>query len=496
MLIRPIRPILIRILKQILFNNMKIKYLISFVIIGLALIGSVDFINKVLAQETVNSADIKYPVVELGNCESQSACRSYCDESENTDVCLDFAEKNNLMSEKDVSLAKKFVGSGSKGPGGCSGKRSCNTYCDDITHIDECVAFAEKNGLMSVEELGEAKKVQSAIAKGVKPPACGNKKECDVYCEDSSHMEECINFGVAAGFIQGKELEDSQKMLAAFKRGIRPLPCHGRKACDEYCGSPDNMEVCMNFAAEAGFMNEKEKDNSQKMLAAFKKGVKPPNCRGKEGCDDYCGEEEHMEECANFAEAAGFMTSEEAKMARKTGGKGPGDCKSKDECDAFCGNPDNQETCFNFAKDNGMMSEKDLKRIEERKQEMGPPKPGTINPGGQMMPQQAGPGGCKGPEECKEYCDTNPDACKDKVKGSNGQEDRRGPNRIEEQRPQVRPCEGDNCKNGLPRELQPERELRENKELRPSNEISPSSLIDFKSLFGSLTNLILSAFER
>ncbi len=29
-----------------------------------------------------------------------------------------------------------------------------------------------------------------------------------------------------------------------------------------------------------------------------------------------------------------------------------------------------------------------------------------------MMPQQAGPGGCKGPEECKSYCESNPDECK------------------------------------------------------------------------------------
>ncbi len=484
---------------------MKIKHLISFIIMGLVFIGSANFINKVLAQGTTNSADIQYPVAELGNCKNQSACRSYCDKPENTNVCLDFAEKNNLMSKEEIGLAKKFVGSGSKGPGGCSGKGACSTYCDNITHIDECVAFAEKNGLMSSKELEEAKKVQSAIAKGVKPPACGNKKECDVYCEDSNHMEECINFGVAAGFIQGKELEDSQKMLAAIKRGVKPLPCKGRKACDEYCGNPDNMEVCVNFASEAGFMNEREKEDSQKMLAAIKKGVRPPNCRGKEECDNYCGQEDNMEECTNFAEAAGFMTSEEAKMARKTGGKGPGGCRGKEECEVFCGNPDNQETCFNFAKDNGMMSEKDLKRTEEGKrqmkqslkqvpeevldclktevgaglvermkdgvmpskemgdkmqncfQKMGPPKPGTINPGGQMMPQQAGPGGCKGPEECKSYCDSHPDECKDQ--GSNGQqfapgtgplnpneqENQQDLNGIERQMPQVQPCEGEKC---------------------------------------------------
>src|SRR3989344_2962213 len=96
--------------------------------------------------------------------------------------------------------------------GGCAGKDACEAYCDDISHIDACIAFAEKTGILPPEELAEAKQVQAAIAKGVKPPACRNKKECDVYCEDPSHMKECITFGEAAGFLGGRGLEDAQKM--------------------------------------------------------------------------------------------------------------------------------------------------------------------------------------------------------------------------------------------------------------------------------------------
>lgn len=330
---------------------MKIKYLIGFVIIIFAAV--------VFAQ------DIQYPVTELGNCKSQADCKFYCDRQENTEACVNFAEKNNLMSEEEIQLAKNFMALGSKGPGGCTGKDSCEQYCNDISHIDECISFAVKNNLMPLAELEEAKKVQAAIARGVKPPPCGNKRACDAYCDTPEHMEECITFGAAAGFIQGKELEDAQKMLQAVKRGVKPPPCKGKKACDQYCSQPENMELCMNFAMEAGFMSEQEKADSQKMLQALKKGFKPPNCKGKEECDVYCSEKSHFEECVNFSEAAGFMSAEEAAMARKTGGKGPGGCKGKEECEAFCNNPDNQQTCFDFGKEHGMISEEDLKRIEE-----------------------------------------------------------------------------------------------------------------------------------
>ena len=443
---------------------MKIKYLVGFIVISLALAGS-----------AVWAQSIQYPVKELGDCENETACKSYCDKSENIESCVNFAEKNNLMSKEEIGLAKKFMAVGGKGPGGCSGKDECEAYCNNIDHIDECISFGEENNLIPPEELEEAKKVQAAIKRGIKPPPCGNKKQCDIYCEESEHMEECVAFGIEAGFIQGKELEDVQKMLAAVKRGIKPPPCKGKEACDAYCSSPDNMEVCMTFAIEAGFMSENEKADSQKMLQALKKGVKPPPCKGKEACDVYCAEDAHIEECINFAIAADFMDEKDAEMAKKTKGKGPGGCKGKDECEAFCNNTDNQEICFNFGRDNGLIPETDLKQMEEGKQkfqeslqqmpsavleclnsEVGAgamekfksgsaipsrdigdkmktcfeknkptgsegqseseqkfqPGPGMENPGGQTMPQQAGPGGCKGPEECQAYCQSHPDECK------------------------------------------------------------------------------------
>ena len=472
---------------------MKTKYFISFIIIGLALIG--------LAARAQN---VQYPVEELGNCKDESACKSYCDKPENAEVCVNFAEKNNLMSREKIELARKFMAMESKGPGGCNGRDECNNFCNDIANIDECVAFAEKNNLMSPGELEEARKVQAAIKRGVKPPPCGNKKQCDIYCEESEHMEECIAFGIEAGFIQGKELEDVQKMLAAVKRGIKPLPCRGKEACDAYCSSPDNMEMCMNFAMEAGFMSESEKADSQKMLQALKKGVKPPNCRGKDECDIYCSEDAHVEECINFSIAAGFMNEKEAEMAKKTKGKGPGECIGREACGAFCNNPNNQETCFNFGKENGLIPEEDLKQMEEGKQnvqkafqqappavikclnsqvgtglmekfqsgsampprEIGEkmrtcyenmdqsrpdsqgkpdqkfqPGPGMENPGGQMMPQQAGPGGCKGPEECQAYCESRPDECKGP--GDNNQQPR-------ENQEGMKPREGETREGMMP----------------------------------------------
>lgn len=445
---------------------MRTKYFLSFFIISFAAIGIFIFVNNVFGQETAGETGIQYPIQELGDCKSKDNCKFYCDKPENLRACVDFAKENNLMSKEEIEVANNFIKAGGKGPGGCKTKDSCEAYCNNMDHLDECVLFAEENNLMSPQELAEAKKVQKAIANGIKAPACGNKKACDTYCEESDHMEECIIFAKEAGFLEGKELENAEKMLAAVKRGVKPPSCRGKDACDAYCSSLDNMEVCMNFAMEAGMMSDQEKVDSQKMLAAIKQGIKPPNCKGREECDAYCGQEDHFEECMNFALAAGFMSEKDAEMARKTGGKGPGECKGKEECETFCNDPANQQTCFTFAKDNGLISEEDLMQMEEGTrmfseslqqappavidclnseigadamekiksgemmpsqengemvracfEKMGPPQGergpndgGSMPPGGEFQ-KQTGPGGCQSPEECEAYCQSHQEEC-------------------------------------------------------------------------------------
>jgi hypothetical protein len=466
---------------------------ISLCIAGLGILGSALVVSVSLAQtlSAPPDAGIQYPIAELGNCKNKDACKTYCDNSANVDACLAFAEKNGLMTKTEIGTAKKFLSAGGKGPGGCTGRDSCETYCNDIDHINECVAFAEKTSMLAPDELAKAKQVQAAIAKGVKPPPCKNKKTCDVYCDEPANMNVCIAFGEAAGFLQGRELADAKKIVAAIDNGATPPPCRGKDACDVYCSASEHMEACIAFAQAAGFMSRGEMENSQKVLDAIKKGVKPPVCRGKEECDKYCSEDAHIDECANFSVAAGLMSEKDAKVAKKIKGKGPGGCVGKEQCDAFCGVQDNQETCINFAKENGLISPGELQKIEDGQKQFqeslqnmpqkvftclqnsigsgtlekfksgqampsrdigkqmgqcfsqtgGPPregkgvspgKPEGQNDGEETRPQQqggsqggfpnrsgksapgsfVGPGGCKTPEECKVFCQSNLEVCK------------------------------------------------------------------------------------
>lgn len=438
------------------------KLFVSIILLAAALL-----ISYTLVAQAISKEEIAYPVAELGNCKDEQSCKSYCDKPDNYSQCFAFAKKNNLLegplADKDADELQEFAKVLKKGgPGGCKDQISCESYCNDISNMDTCLAFAEKHNLVKNEDLQEMRKVKQAIDKGAIPPGgCKNKDQCESYCQDASHIKECIAFAETAGFMPPEELARAKKAMEFMAKGETPGGCRGEKECKAYCDDESHFNDCIAFAEKAGFMSSEE-------LAMAKKtgGKGPGGCRGRE-CENFCNQDGNIEVCTNFAVEHGLMSPEEAEIGRKTGGKGPGNCRGRDQCENFCKDQANQEVCFKFASDHGLVREEDKQRIEEGKQKMregftqAPPEvtnclksslgndfankiqSGEAMPSEQLgstmrkcfeqfspkqkdgefenglMPRSdsiefkgtTGPGGCKSPEECRTYCQGNPTAC-------------------------------------------------------------------------------------
>ena len=197
------------------------------------------------------------------------------------------------------------------------------------------------------------------------------QKECEAYCENTDHIEECVAFAEKAGFMSGSELEEAKKAAKAIKSGIKPPGnCKGKAQCDAYCSDSSHMEECLNFAEAVGFIPKEEAEMARKIMPLMMKGEMPGGCKSKDQCESYCENESRAEECASFAIKVGFMSQEEYEIFKKTGGKGTGGCKGRDECEEFCENPENQETCFNFGKEHGLIPEEKLKEMEEGREKI------------------------------------------------------------------------------------------------------------------------------
>ncbi|MDO8514794.1 MAG: hypothetical protein Q7S50_04585 [bacterium] len=223
---------------------------------GAMVLGAFFILSAALA--SAQESTVTFPVPELGNCASKSKCRAYCDDLAHVKECITFAESHGLMSAGEAKKAREFERLGGKGPGGCTSKDSCESYCADSSHMRQCLDFAKKSGMMSGEELQEAEKVATYLeGGGTMPGGCRGEKDCRAYCEDTAHAEECVAFATKAGFMSEKEAE-------MFKKtgGKGPGGCQGR-ACESYCKDESHREACIAFATEHDLMSEEDKQRME-----------------------------------------------------------------------------------------------------------------------------------------------------------------------------------------------------------------------------------------
>jgi len=192
---------------------------------------------------------------------------------------------------------------------------------------------------------------------------CNSQQECEAYCDNVEHIEVCITVAEKYGLMTAEEIADAKRVIPFLKAGTTPGQCKSRSECDAYCNKEENLNECIDFAIKIGDIDEKEAEMIKKTG-----GKGPGGCKGKEECDVFCGKEENFATCVDFAVQNGMISPEDAEIVKKTGGKGPGDCKNKEECDAFCNNPDNQETCTNFAIENNLLSEEELERMKKNQE--------------------------------------------------------------------------------------------------------------------------------
>lgn len=364
--------------------------------------------------------DIEFPVSELGNCASHEECKAYCDDESHIEECLDFAVKMGDMTEEKAERIKSMVSGTFEGPGGCSSREECKAYCDNEEHLEECMDFAEENGLMPPERVQRIRERETQTIEG--PGGCTSREKCKAYCDNPDHGEECLAFAVEQGRmtqekadeilekIEEREmLKEEEKHEFSFEEG--PGGCSSEKECKEYCSKFENLEECLSFEVEMGAMTQEEADKILQEETEREKrtvtpdevnsilqqaGGGPGGCMSQKECDSYCGDKEHAEECISFAKEHGLMPEEKAEQMKKhlevvkdlKAKGGPGGCTTKEECKAYCDKEENKEECVEFGREHGMITSEKAQQLKDM----------------MSMRKEGGPGGCKSKEECANYC--------------------------------------------------------------------------------------------
>ncbi len=309
---------------KLLYKNIAAVFVLGFgALISLALLVHAQTPPPPSNQGGTTTQGITFPVPELGNCADKDACRAYCNQPTHMDECIKFAKSHGLMNKDEADKSEKFrelMASGS-GPGGCTNPRDCEAYCSGTSNLEVCVKFAEEHGFKG-EHFEQGKKVYEYIKSGGQlPGGCTSKESCEKYCSDFSHAQECFEFAQKAGITQ-----------------VAPPGGGGGSV------SPEQL---------------------QKFLELIKKGETPGGCKSKDECESYCKDQAHRDECVAFGVKAGFIKPEEAEMIKKSGGNGPGGCNSPESCHAYCNDQAHREECFKFAEEHGFVSHEEVQHAKE-----------------------------------------------------------------------------------------------------------------------------------
>ena len=243
---------------------------------------------------------------------------------------------------------------------GCTDKVSCMNYCNKAENMPACIAYGEKNSMMTAAEVKTSKAVVNKIKEGKMPGGCKDKVSCETFCQGKvENLEECFSFADEIG-ITGASIDEGKKIAKALKEGVSlPGGCKDKASCETYCADPTNIEECFSFGEKAGVIDPTELAEAKKVMKFIKSGETPGKCKKKADCDAYCKIEANFTECISFAEKAGFLSGKDLEMAKKSGGKGPGGCKSEEECSAYCNDASHYDECVEYGIKAGVISEKE-----------------------------------------------------------------------------------------------------------------------------------------
>lgn len=175
-----------------------------------------------------------------GGCKADE-CRIYCETAEHANECLRFAEEHEFISREGASIAREHLARFSSGPGGCRGFIECKNYCETPEHFEECIAFAKEHNLIppeGIDKMRKAQELRQGAFSGEGPGGCKSPDECRAFCADPARLSICVEWASEHGHLSPEEanriLQNTQN-AEAFQPGGGPGGCTTPEECYKYC---------------------------------------------------------------------------------------------------------------------------------------------------------------------------------------------------------------------------------------------------------------------
>lgn len=191
------------------------------------------------AESQVKKYQITFPIADLGNCGSYSECKAYCSDVTHKDECTAFAKKKGFYREPKV---KTEIIEAAKEALGCDSQESCKAVCQDPANKDKCEAFAKAHSL-GQRRGGDP----SVLEKAKNILGCDSEASCKAFCQSEENKQKCAQFAKSAG-------------IGGGERKVGPGGCGTETECRTYCES--HKDECIKFSQEHQKQQEINKNKS------------------------------------------------------------------------------------------------------------------------------------------------------------------------------------------------------------------------------------------
>jgi len=225
---------------------------------------------------------------------------------------------------------------------------------------------------------------------GKGPGDCKSKEQCESFCNNPANQTVCMEFAVKVGIIAPEDADFFKQNMAPQSQGAKG---EGFGGFDQM---PKKMKECLSNQIGSDAMAKlvsKEVAPSKEMMHAMRVCIE----EFKNSCPAFANKEAQQGGSEDQKVGPGTMDANTEKCFKEAFGD---DVLEKMKNGDFCPPADMQEKlkpCF--------------EKIFGGQGGSGGPG-GEGGQGGGQGSFKGGPGGCKSPEECQAYCQTNPDACK------------------------------------------------------------------------------------
>ncbi len=205
---------------------------------------------------------IAFPVAELGNCSSLTACKNYCADTTHSDACIAFARKKGFYKQAGPS---QDIMTAAKGELGCDSQSSCREFCGNQQNWIKCGEFAKRHNLGGNPQVDDTKK-QALLEKAKQYLGCSSYDSCRAFCSQETNRIKCMELSrlisSAVGSKPPQPLPDgrpeicrniTQKMGSASADEIK---AYYNKNCVQNPGatnlpSTDREKLCQQYPRES-----------------------------------------------------------------------------------------------------------------------------------------------------------------------------------------------------------------------------------------------------